>query len=72
MRNVLINSFEGKINDVLFAQLVILGVCCPHPLAETGRVTLKRDPEYLEVLSHVQSTNVASKFDFLSKMRFKL
>jgi len=72
LRNVLIGSFEQTISDVLFQQLVLLGLAKAHPVGPDGKLRLDKDSAYRETYRMVNATDFKRKLDFISRLRFRL
>ena len=72
MRTVLIGSFEGKIDEILFNNLVLLAVAKPHPVGMDGRLTLERDTAWRELRRLHLSSDFRLKLDACAKLRFRL
>ena len=74
MRTVLIGSFEQRIQDVLFQNLVLLTIGQKHEVdPATGRlVPVRRDVPLRELLRMYRTSDFRRKLDFVSKVRFRM
>lgn len=73
LRNVLVSSFEGKIQESLYSLAAVLSITQRHQLdAGTGKLLIAKDGEYSRVLRMYTSGNLRLKLDFISKARFRV